>query len=471
MVSLHRKRLRVHLPGVAALLVTGAVMGAPVAALENARTLILAIDSIPLPVVEDYVESIAGSHSVLANLSGPTALVSTFPSISNAAWTGILAPFEVAKPLGYHGKYYDRDEALLIGFTSEWLTPNPPVAQAPWQYFFNWRIDGALEKAIAYGRPAHASTREVRQALSAFDRSKRDQFFAYIISTDGLGHASGPEHLLEFLGSLDRVLLERADERGHLPFRLVLLSDHGISGGEALTNLWPVVEEALAHEGFRVRNTIEGNEDVAIVRVGMISAFEVNTTDEKKHDVAALLSRVPGIDLCVSRSGKAVRVFGSQGTGIIRRKHGELGDVLFSYEWRQVDPLDLEAVMARLGTPDGHASPPWFSDSRWFEATQLADYPDPLYRLYHSFEAARHPASLLCSLEAGYAFGATGLEWLSWLAHGEMKWTHGALTKADSVGFIMTNEPNWRPRRAVRFNEALRFLREPADSLTLGQGG
>ena len=94
-----------HLAGplVAALL----LMGGPAAALENARTLILAIDSMPLPVVQDYVESVAGSRSVLANLSRPTALVSTFPSISNAAWSGIFEPFEVAKPLGYHGEYYD----------------------------------------------------------------------------------------------------------------------------------------------------------------------------------------------------------------------------------------------------------------------------------------------------------------------------------------------------------------------------
>ncbi len=125
--------------------------------------------------------------------------------------------------------------------------------------------------------------------------------------------------------------------------------------------------------------------------------------------------------------------------------------------------------MGRLGAPAGHASPPWYPDSRWFEATQLSDYPDPLYRLYHGFEVARNSASLLCSLEAGYAFGAKGLEWLSWLAHGDMQWTHGALTKADSMGFIMTNAPNWRPRKAVRFNEALGFLREAAEPSTMRQ--
>ena len=38
-----------------------------------------------------------------------------------------------------------------------------------------------------------------------------------------------------------------------------------------------------------------------------------------------------------------------------------------------------------------------------------------------------------------------------------------SLTKADSMGFIMTNGPNWRPRKAVRFNEALGFLREAAE--------
>ena len=71
-----------------------------------------------------------------------------------------------------------------------------------------------------------------------------------------------------------------------------------------------------------------------------------------------------------------------------------------------------------------------------------------------------NPASLLCSLEPGYAFGAETLAWLSWLANGDFQWTHGALTKASSIGFIMTNGQGWQPVEAVRFNQALRFLRE-----------
>ncbi len=136
---------------------------------------------------------------------------------------------------------------------------------------------------MAYARPVHSSTRELREALAAFDRSERDEFFAYIVSTDALGHATGPRALLEFLHDLDTALMERADERGHLPFRLVLLSDHGISGGKALTNLWPAVEETLVHAGFRIRNAIERSKDVAIIRVGMVSVFELYSDEERKH--------------------------------------------------------------------------------------------------------------------------------------------------------------------------------------------
>jgi hypothetical protein len=395
--------------------------------------------------------------------------VSTFPSISNAAWSGIFEPFGVAKPLGYHGEYYDHAEASVIGFTSDWFTVNPPVEQAPWQYFFNWRIDDLLHKALAYARPAHSSTRELRQALSAFDRSEQDEFFAYIVSTDALVHASGPRPLYEFVHDLDRVLMERADERGQLPFRLVLLSDHGISGGEGLTDLWPTVEETIMHAGFSIRNAIERSKDVVVIRNGMLSAFEVHSTDEEKRNIAKLLSHVPGIELCVSRNGQTAHVAGSQGTGIIRRKEGDLGDELFSYEWRGVDPLDLAPIIDRLGAPVLQGVPPWYSDSQWFDATQLSSYPDPLYRLYHSFDAVRHPASVACSLGAGYAFGAKGLKWLSWLVHGDMQWTHGSLTRADSLGFMMTNEPNGRPKKAVRYNEALRFLREASMPLSTRQ--
>ena len=418
------------------------------------------MDSIPLYIVERYVEE-AGSDSVIAGIGRPAGLVSSFPAVSYSAWSGILEPFGVERPLGYYGKYYDHDTATVTGFSSDWLTSERPIAQSPWQYFFDWRLDAVIDKARAYIWPAAAGVRELRQALEAFERSDREVFFAYIVSTDAVAHTEGPDALLEFLVDLDALLSERTDEHGRLPFRLVMLSDHGVAGGEVVENLWPEVRSTLAGAGYTIGESIESDDEVAIIRVGMVTAFEVYTAASRRHDVARRLAGIAGIQFCAARDGETVQVYGPRGTGEIRRRVEGSGGAHFAYTSTGVDPLGLETTAARLRGASSDAASVIFPDARWFEATWESENPDALYRLHRSFDAVENPASLLCSAERGYAFGATGLAWVSWLAHGDFRWTHGALTRTGSVGFILSNDANWRPGPAVRFNEALRFLSDP----------
>ncbi len=424
---------------------------------ERPRVLVLAMDSIPLYIVERYIEE-AGPDSVIARLGTPAGLVSSFPAVSYSAWTGILEPFGVDRPLGYYGKYYDRNTSQVTGFTSDWLTSDRPIAQSPWHYFFHWRLSSVMDKARAYMWPEDAGFREARDALDVFERSDREIFFAYVVSTDAIAHTAGPDALLLFLQRLDGLLSRRADANGRLPFTLVMLSDHGVAGGEVVENVWPAVEATLSDAGFTFGDSIQEDDDVAIIRVGMVTAYEVYTADSRRHEVAQRLAGVEGTRFCVSREDETVHVYGRQGEGTIRRKARGGEEARFAYTWTGIDPLDLEPVLDELQSAAPDADPDFFSDSAWFDATWKTDTPDALYRLYRSFDAVENPASLLCSLESGYAFGATGLAWVSWLAHGDFRWTHGALTRTGSVGFISSNAPEWRPGPAVRFNEALRFL-------------
>ncbi|MDX1489634.1 MAG: hypothetical protein R3268_15610, partial [Acidiferrobacterales bacterium] len=103
----------------------------------------------------------------------------------------------------------------------------------------------------------------------------------------------------------------------------------------------------------------------------------------------------------------------------------------------------------------GRAGQQWFTDSLWFEASKNHFYPDALYRIAEAFELVENPASILCSNSPGYMFGSLVTEYASLPTVGPLQWTHGALYQDASLGFLMTDVPDWPLRDRVRFDQAL----------------
>ena len=66
-----------------------------------------------------------------------------------------------------------------------------------------------------------------------------------------------------------------------------------------------------------------------------------------------------------------------------------------------------------------------------------------------------NPASIVCSLESGFMFGAPRTAALARFGKGRLRWTHGALSKEPSLGFPNDDSPDWKPPRAARFDEGL----------------
>jgi Type I phosphodiesterase / nucleotide pyrophosphatase len=425
-----------------------------------ARTLLIGVDAIPYDLVVKLTDPALGERALFKGMRGPVAVIETFPSDSYVAWTGLLRSLGSAKALGYEACYFNRAEAQLRGCFSLVKVP------APWQDVFDWTWDGLLRKGLAYGWPKAYSEHEVQQGLAAFMQSDKQVFKMYVVSTDALGHIFGPDAQAQFLRALDRALQALRQQYPQRPFHTVLVSDHGMAGGKPLKNTWPRIATTLAKAGFHTGNAVERRSDVTVVKYGLVSGFAAYTWSGTEEEVASLLTSVPGVDLCVVQEQNGWKVLSARGEALIARKAAQ-PEPLWSYRALTGDPLGYAPLVAALRSRDGAARRQWFADSLWFEASKNHFYPDALYRISQAFKLVENPASIVCSNSPGYMFGSLFTEYVSLPTIGALRWTHGALYRDASLGFLMTDVPQWPVSDLVRFDRALVPLARLAKTRTL----
>jgi hypothetical protein len=262
---------------------------------------------------------------------------------------------------------------------------------------------------------------------------------------------------------LDERLRHLASDNPDLVFHTVIFSDHGLGGGESLENTWPGVEGALQSAGYQVTEKLEEAGDVAIVSFGLLSSFVAYTIPDEAEAAAKVMVSTEGVDLCVTRGNDGWHVQNANGSATLRRREDE-GQLYWSYQPRDSDPLSYSPVIAQLRERAGDSTAEFFPDAWWFEASKHLTYPDALYRLAHGFELAENSASVLCSISPGYMFGARTTEYMAVPTVGALRWTHGTLHRNASLGFLMTDIPGWDLPDAVRYNQALEFIARKAGS-------
>jgi hypothetical protein len=415
------------------------------------RVLLIAVDAIPYSLIQQLTNPQNGDAALFKDLNGPSAVINTFPSNSYVAWTGLLEPFGIDKALGYEARYFNTSTQQVTGGLSLKKVP------APWKDFFDWKLDGVIRKAIAYGWPQKYSLTELEDGLEAFLHSDQPYFSTYIVSTDGVGHINGPEALGRFLVKLDRKLSEFKRAHPDMPFYTIMVSDHGMAGGKPLVNVWPDVEAKLTAAGFNVTEELKADNDAALIAFGLLTSFVAYTWPGDEHTVATLVTSVPGVDICVTSTSKGWHVHSDRGEALIRkREHG--GQVFWAYTELNGDPLSYNDAIKSMRQRVGKNDEIWFSDRLWFETTKNHFYPDAVYRLANAFSLVTNPTSVACSITPGYMFGALKTEYIAIPTIGRLKWTHGALHRDASLGFMMSDLPGWPAPDLVRYNQALQIL-------------
>lgn len=420
---------------------------------EPIRTMVVILDAVPFETVQSALESPPGGKPLFDGFQPVQPLISTFPSSTSVAMVGLLEPFELERSPGYEARFFDweRREVRGGGAISFFRI------DFAWREFFDWSRKGVVRSAFSGLHPVSASGSRLEKSVEAFFRSPKDTYFIYVETTDLAAHMKGPEALKEVLVWLDAAILEARRRFPESPFRTVVFSDHGVQGEaeSRLENVLPAAREAVVSGGFRLREKLREPADVVLTPFGLVSSFEAYTAPENAGRVASRLAGATGVDLCVYRSpvreGRFFVVDEEGRAGIDRLGSGDDGGWI--YEPDGGDPLGYAPVAARLAARD--PSRRAFPDEWWFEATADHFYPDALYRIVRSFELVDNPATVLCSLEPNYMYGMKSTERLAKLGGSTVRWTHGALHRDATLGFLLTDDERFTATGALRFDRAL----------------
>ena len=421
----------------------------PASSEEARRTLLVLLDAVPYEAVERITNPSLGEPALFQDLKGPVPMVSTFPSGTNVAIPALIAPLGVGVSPGYENRHYNwvsntvRGGGVISYYRIEF----------PWRGFFDVTRTGIAVGGLNALNPVKGSIKQLRKGIDGFVASEKDLYTIYIGEMDLVMHFSGPDAARPVFEALETMIREVRQEHPDRPFDVVILSDHGVEGGETLINVRQPVLQALKKAGYRYEKKLKRPDDVVLTPYGLVSNLEAYTRDEIKPHVAEVLAHVSGIDLCVFETEAGWVIEGTDGRAVFRR-HDTPEGTCWAYEPAYGDPLNYLPLIDTFSQRTGGTTD-CLPDEAWFEASADCEYPDAFFRLEQAFELVQNPASVVCSISPGYMYGARMTEFGSKIASGPLRWTHGALHWEATLGFLMSDRADWNPPRFARFNTAL----------------
>jgi hypothetical protein len=355
------------------------------------RTLLIALDGVPLRVLEE-----ARAQGAFAGWPEAAALVSPFPTMTSVSFTRLFEPFGVAPAPGYELHHYDPERNRVHG--------GSPFGYRDrvygWKTVFDVSGKNLPAKLSQFAAPRPMSRWELRHIEEELIRSPREVILGYVGSTDGLQHLEGDPANVELLHDLDerlKALKKRHREERGRPLRVVVFSDHGCTAEKI--HFVHGVRRALRDSGLRVRKRLDGPDDVVAATFGLAGYVALYFGDRSRvEDAAEALVTRDGVELAVWNGSGRVSVLSREGRAEIHWRDDR--DVRrYAYRELEGDPLrlvDIREAMRAEGLLDEAG---FGTGSSWFERTALADYPDPLRRLVDAFEghAVRSRAHLLLS--------------------------------------------------------------------------
>src|SRR4051812_1729940 len=320
-------------------------------------------------------------------------MISTFPSISDPAWTEILGNQPAP---GYQRTYFSAatgSEVSLNGVTSS----------AEYEKQMTWQMQGSFRRAMSYGSPVRAFRYELNELVKSFLQSKGEttNFYALIHSTDSAQHLWGD--INSMLCALDEKLQElraiyRAREGKDL--EILILSDHGnnhAGGGRRVA-----VKGFLARHGYRVTKSPVGPRDVVLPTAGIESWVEIHNSPSETTSLVQLLSHLTGVDLITARVPDQTDHF------MVMNSNGELAVIerkgnSFKYQMETGDPLHYRPLVQALANKRELDANGFAMADAWMAESLTHQYPLALERIVRGHtKLALNPASILISLDNGH---------------------------------------------------------------------
>ncbi len=424
------------------------------------RTLVLALDGMPLRVVEQ-----AREQGAFRDWPVTLPLVSPFPSITNVAFTAMLQPFDVDRAGGYEVQHFDRDENEVVGGR-----PGSYHEETyAWRDLFDVTGKTFGSKLAGYVSPRKKLWKELAEGRVALFELSRDLILVHGEAADALSHLRGDAPLLEFMLELDEWLVEL--EREHReefgrPLRLVLLSDHGNTHEKLhrLSGIKPLLREA----GLQVVDRLVGRDDVIAATFGLVSYGALFLRPDRAEIAATAVAAHKGVDLAAWISGeREISVLSKQGKATIHWS-GAPGNRRMAYRPGDADPLQLSAALERLDDETLLDDQGFASEDDWFTQSALEPFPDAARRLIDALTGSyvKNAATVMFSVSPGYAWGWRSGHASSRLNGGRIEGTHGGLDRESTLGFFLTSDASILPDAvAVPANRSLAAFAEFTDCL------
>ena len=390
-----------------------------------ARHIIICVDGVGISTISKMR---AKGH--FKNFHAPSHMISTFPSLTNAALSKILEPAGATMTGGYEDNFFDTKANRMRGGILDRFRSDRFV-RGTFRELFDYH-PSALKSGLGYAAPPVSTYVESLSDLVRLRKkaknSRQAVFFAYTGATDSLAHLGGETLLRSFLEELDETI-EDIVRDNKTPVAVTIFSDHG---NDFRKYRRVAIKEPLRCAGFKLGNKIKDDHSVVLPQFGLVGSAVLFTRDKNKERLAGVLATVEGIDFVAYERSGIVHVASRLGEATIERRGDE-----YRYVAMKGDPLDLVSITPhQQNGADG-----FIKDEDWFALTRAGARPDVVRRIFEGVtQGVLNRANVIVNLEDGYYTGSSLLDTFTLLQA-----THGNIGQEQSYGFVMSTTSELPP--------------------------
>lgn len=385
------------------------------------RQVIICVDGVGLTTINKMR---AQGH--FKNFYPPSHMISTFPSLTNAALSKILEPAGATMTGGYEDNFFDAEANRMRGGILDRFRSDRFV-RGTFRELFDYH-PSALKSGLGYTAPPLSTYVESMSDLIRLRQKARKSrgpvFFAYTGATDSLAHLGGETLLRSFLEQLDETV-EDIVRDSKTPVAVTIFSDHG---NDFRKYRRVALKDPLRDAGFKLANKIKDDQSVVLPQYGLVGSAVLFTREKNEERLSRVLATLEGVDFVTYERNGIVYVANSRGEATIEKRGNE-----YRYLATKGDPLEL--------LPITHQNGGFIKDEDWFALTRAGARPDVVRRI---FEGATHGvlnrANVIVNLEDGYYTGSSLLDTFTLLQA-----THGNIGREQSYGFVMSTTGELAP--------------------------
>jgi hypothetical protein len=357
-------------------------------------------------------------------------MISTFPSLSDIAWTDIFGD----RPLpGYQRIYFStaaNSKIVTSGITTT----------MEYERQMNWQVESGFLRAMGYLFPLHTYEYEIRRMSKNFWKttSQEASYYGYIRASDDAQHLN--RDIFAMLGMLDQQLQDlrvRYQAQEGRDLQIVILSDHGHNhaGPGKRVEVCAFLERA----GYRVAKSIMSPKDVVLPTGGIEDWVEIHNSPAETEKLAQLLCHLPGVDVLtapVPNQTNRFLVMNSKCERAIIQWNPAKNS--FRYSTEIGDPINYRPVVETLARNNQLDADGFATADDWMAATMTNHYPLALERMVRGHtHVTLNPATILISLDNHYVNA-------NWLVQKGSRLvtcgsTHGGLDDLNSDGILLSN--------------------------------